>query len=164
MDSLHNKKFAVGYVAFKPRVFITHCYLWVQTNARMSLFRNSSMWPKKEKKNTPKSSYRIQPFLWSERFSAKVIGKQLLSVNESFGQQCIEMTDERWDYFSFMRVCAASLLLLCNNVSLFSWSLNSSLNSLELYMPLLRSRPTGKPGFQVCELLLVLVLKVAKGS
>lgn len=74
-----------------------------------------------------------------------MIEKQLLSMEGSF-QQCIEMTDERWDYFPFMRIYTASVLLCNNNITvpLFSWNLNSSLNSLELSMALLHSRPTGK--------------------
>lgn len=74
------------------------------------------------------------------------------------------MTDERWDYFPFMRVYATILLLLYKNFPLFSWSLNSRLNSLGLYFALLHSRLTGKSEFQLCKLLLTLALKMAQGT
>jgi hypothetical protein len=35
MDSLQNKKLAMGYMAFMARIFNTHCYLWVQTDSGM---------------------------------------------------------------------------------------------------------------------------------
>lgn len=146
----------MGYVVFMPRIFITHCYLWVQTDPRMSLFRNSSMW---SKNCLREYSLFFFFFFWWEVIDLvlKWWENQLMSLDESFGQRCTWMIDGKWDSFH-ETLCSQFIIMQ----KFFFFSLNSSLNSLKLYFPLIHSRLAGKNGLLGYKLLPVLALKVVQ--
>lgn len=81
-----------------------------------------------------------------------------MSLDESFGQRCTWMIDGRWD--SFHETLCSQFIIMQKKI--FFFSLNSSLNSLKLYFPLIHSRLAGKNGLLGYKLLPVLALKVVQ--